>query len=149
VSGATGSDRPYGSRPDSAPGLVRLPINDEWDAAVARRHVRQLAQLAGLAEASTEALATALSEIVHNVVVHAKRGEASIAVVEEDGRRAVVVVVRDSGPGIPDVSRAMQDGYSTANGLGLGLPGARRLVDEFELLSAVGRGTTVVLKKWR
>ena len=138
-----------GSRGGNAPGPVRLAINDEWDTAVSRRRVRDLAQHAGFSEASTQALATATSEIVRNVVVHARRGEASIDVVEEGGRRAVVVVVRDRGPGIPDVSRAMQDGYSTVNGLGLGLPSARRLVDQFALETVVGRGTTVVLKKWQ
>ena len=128
---------------------LHLPISDEWDGAVTRRHVRQLAWHAGLSEASTEALATAISEVVRNVVVHAKRGEVWLDLVKEAGRRGVVVVVRDAGPGIPDVRLAMEDGYSTAHGLGLGLPSARRLVDEFNLVSVVGRGTTVVLKKWR
>jgi len=136
-----------GDAPPPAP--VHLAITDDWDGAVTRRHVRQLARHAGLSEVSIQALATATSEIVRNVVVHAKRGEVSLDLVEEAGRRGVVVVVRDAGPGIPDVRLAMEDGYSTAHGLGLGLPSARRLVDEFNLVSVIGRGTTVVLKKWR
>ena len=145
-SAAGGTSHP-GDVPPPAP--IHLPISDDWDGAVTRRHVRELARHAGLSEASTQALATAVSEIVRNVAVHAKRGEVSLELVEEGGRCGVVVVVRDTGPGIPDVRLAMEDGYSTARGLGLGLPGARRLVDEFKLVSVVGRGTTVILKKWR
>jgi serine/threonine-protein kinase RsbT len=127
---------------------VHLRIGDEWDGAVARRHARTLAREAGLSEASGHALATAISEIVHNVIVHANRGEATMEVVEERGRRGVVVIVRDEGPGIRELARAMQDGHSTVNSLGLGLPSARRLVDDFELATVTGRGTTVILKKW-
>lgn len=94
-----------------------------------------------------EALATATSEVARNIFLHAKSGEL-LTVTEEDGRRTVVVVAQDDGPGIADTQRAIEDGYSTGSGLGLGLSSARRLVDQFELVSEIGRGTTVTLKKW-
>jgi serine/threonine-protein kinase RsbT len=94
-------------------------------------------------------IATAISEIARNIVMFAKRGELTVSVVTENGRTGVTVLARDIGPGIPDVARAVQDGYSTYGGLGLGLPGARRLMDEFEIISEVGKGTTVTMTKWR
>jgi serine/threonine-protein kinase RsbT len=128
--------------------IARVPIREEVDVAMARKHARQLGSRAGLTRAPTEALATAVSEIARNIVVHATRGEMSFRLVEERERREIVVVARDRGPGIPDPEQAMRDGYSTVKGLGLGLSGARRLVDEFKLVSVAGRGTTVILVKW-
>src|SRR2546426_3197415 len=81
--------------------------------------------------------------------MYAKRGEISLSVVANGDQQGVVIVARDQGPGIPDVSRALQDGYSTSGGLGLGLPGARRLMDDFDIASVVGQGTTVTMRKWR
>src|SRR5260370_17833387 len=81
--------------------------------------------------------------------MYAKRGEIILSVVTNGDRRGVVAVGRDQGPGIPDVTRALQDGYSTSGGLGLGLPGAKRLMDDFDVSSAVGRRTTVTMRKWR
>ena len=94
-------------------------------------------------------IATAVSEIARNIVKFATRGEFVFSVLDEDGRKGLKVVARDSGPGIPDVEQAMKDGYSTYRGLGLGLPGARRLMDEFDVMSEVGTGTTVTMIKWR
>jgi serine/threonine-protein kinase RsbT len=131
-----------------APAELWLPIREEADVAIARKHARDVAAQAGLSEVAAYALATAISEIASNIVVHAGAGELVLSADSRGGRRGVVVLARDAGPGIPELERAMQDGYSTANGLGLGLPSARRLVDEFELNSEVGRGTIVVLKKW-
>ena len=79
----------------------------------------------------------------------AKRGEITLGVVTNGDRQGVVIVARDQGPGIRDVERALEDGYSTSGGLGLGLPGARRLMDDFDVSSTVGKGTTVTMKKWR
>jgi serine/threonine-protein kinase RsbT len=95
-----------------------------------------------------EALATAVTEIARNIVVHAWSGEIALGILEQDTRRGVIVTARDAGPGIADLERAMLDGFSTGTGLGYGLPGARRLVDEFEIESKVGVGTMVTLKKW-
>jgi len=127
---------------------VRAPIGEEADVAMARKVIRQLAPRGGLSEAAAHALATAVSEIARNIVVHAAVGELSVCVVHDCDRRGLIVVACDTGPGIPDPERAMQDGYSTVESLGLGLSSARRLVDDFALASAPGRGTTVILKKW-
>jgi serine/threonine-protein kinase RsbT len=128
--------------------LVRLSLRDESDVAAARRDARVLAHRYGLPLSSVEALATAVSEVARNVIVHARSGEIMLGIVKGAERVGIVAVARDEGPGISDIEDAMRDGYSTGVGLGLGLPGARRLVDEFELRSAPGQGTTVSLIKW-
>lgn len=130
------------------PPRVRVPVREELDVVLARKRGRELARHEGLPEAATEAVATAISEIARNIIVHAGTGEIRLEVVTGRGRRQLVVRARDRGPGIPDLDRAMQDGYSTAGGLGLGLSSARRLMDEFHVVSAVGRGTIVTMKKW-
>ena len=126
----------------------RISIREEADVVMARKRARELALEEGFPDARVGALATAVTEVARNIVVHARGGEVVLGVVEERGRRGVFVVARDDHPGIADVHRAMQDGYSTARGLGLGLPSARRLMDAFTLVSAVGKGTTVIMKKW-
>jgi serine/threonine-protein kinase RsbT len=126
----------------------QIPIHEEADVAMARQSVHRLGPLGGLSDSAAHALATAVSEIAHNIVLHGNVGELMVRVIDKGGRRGLIVVARDGGPGIPDAGRAMQDGYSTGKGLGLGLSSARRLVDDFELVSDVDRGTTVTLKKW-
>ncbi len=127
---------------------LSVPIRHESDVVMVRMRARELGQHEGLPQSAIAALATALSEVARNIIVYARAGELLLGAVHERGRRGVVVVALDDGPGIPEPEQAMQDGYSTAQSLGLGLSSARRLVDEFELLSAVGRGTTVIMKKW-
>src|SRR5205823_4405098 len=125
-----------------------LQINSEHDILTARRRGRELAAEAGFSGSDLTIVATAISEIARNIVEYAGRGEIGFEVIRDGPRPGIVVVARDEGPGIPDVTLAMQDGYSTGRSLGLGLPGARRLMDEFEVDSAVGRGTTVTMRKW-
>lgn len=127
---------------------VRLPIATDTDVVTARQQGRAVAERVGLPSISLTLIATAISEVARNIINYAGRGEILIDALHENGRRGVVVIARDEGPGIPDVALAMQDGYTTGTGLGLGLPGARRLMDEFELVSEVGKGTTVTMKKW-
>jgi serine/threonine-protein kinase RsbT len=115
---------------------------------IARQRGRELAAAAGFSSADQTLLATAISEVARNIVNYANHGEILLSSPEETGRRGLVIVARDEGPGIRDVELAMRDGFSTANSLGVGLPGARRLVDEFEIVSTVGVGTTVTMKKW-
>lgn len=123
-------------------------LSGQSDVDWARHTVHELAVREGFTEARAVALATAVTEIARNVVVHAGRGKISFAPVTEGKRHGIVAVARDEGPGIPDIARAMQDGYSTAGSLGMGLPGAKRLVDEFEIESAVGEGVTVTMTHW-
>jgi serine/threonine-protein kinase RsbT len=94
-------------------------------------------------------VATAISELARNIVRYAVRGEIILRLVQNDGKKGIEVVANDDGPGIPDVGLAMQDGYSTSGGLGLGLPGTRRLMDDFEITSDFGKGTTVTVRRWR
>lgn len=125
-----------------------VPIEHERDIVAARQKGRELAALSGLSPTEQTLLATAISEVARNIVVYARRGEVVLAPLEQHGRRGVLVVARDEGPGIPNPDLAMRDGWSTSHSLGMGLPGARRLMDEFELSSTPGKGTTITMKKW-
>jgi serine/threonine-protein kinase RsbT len=126
----------------------RIPIESDADVVAARQRARELAADLELSSTDQTLLATAISEVARNITTYAQRGEVVVSVVQDADRRGIRVVARDDGPGIADIDRALQDGYTTGGGLGLGLPGARRLVDEFSIDSAPGRGTTVTLVKW-
>jgi serine/threonine-protein kinase RsbT len=128
---------------------LNLPIAADVDVVQARLHGRELAAGAGFSTGDQTVIAAAISEIARNILMYAKRGEITLRMVPNGDRQGVEVIARDKGPGIRDIARAMQDGYSTSGGLGLGLPGARRLMDEFEVTSVVGEGTTVKMTKWR
>lgn len=130
------------------PQPIRVPINHDADTVAARQQGRALAAQLGLATTDQALVATAISELARNIVEYAKHGEILLEPAERNGKHGVVVIARDEGPGISDIERAMQDGYTTGNGLGLGLPGVRRLMDEFEIVSQIGKGTTVTAKKW-
>jgi RNA polymerase sigma factor (sigma-70 family) len=136
-------------RTASVAGEVRIPIRSDADVVTARKQGRELAAQAGFSATELTIIATAISEIARNIVMFADRGEILVSLVGDDGREGVTVVARDSGPGIPDLDRAVQDGYSGYGGMGLGLPGSRRLMDEFEISSEVDKGTTVTMTKWR
>src|SRR5712691_11522754 len=123
----------------------RLEIRSEHDILSARQRGRELAAELGFTGSELTIVATAISEIARNIVQYAGRGEIAFALVYDGETRGLVVVARDEGPGIADVTQAMQDGYSTGRSLGLGLPGARRLMDEFAVDSEVGKGTTVTM----
>lgn len=127
---------------------ARVVITSDEDVIAARQKARQLAAELGFPSGDLAIIATAVSELVRNIVRYANQGEILVREINEGVKRGIEVVARDEGPGIRDVGQAMQDGFSTSGGLGLGLPGVRRLMDEFEIDSVVGRGTTVVVKKW-
>jgi serine/threonine-protein kinase RsbT len=127
---------------------IRVPVTSEADVVLARQTGRSLAQRLGFTESDPMFIATAVSEIARNMIVHARRGEVFFSVVHANGKTGVRIVACDEGPGIPDVPLAMKDGYSTVKSLGLGLPGARRLMDEFEIETTIGKGTTITMKKW-
>jgi RNA polymerase sigma factor (sigma-70 family) len=136
-------------RTASVAGEIHIPIQTDADVVTARKQGRELAAQAGFSATELTVIATAISEVARNIVMFAERGEIVVSLVGDDGRQGVTVVARDSGPGIPDLDRAVQDGYSGYGGMGLGLPGSRRLMDEFEITSEVDRGTTVTMTKWR
>jgi serine/threonine-protein kinase RsbT len=128
---------------------VRVAIQREADIVLARQAGRQLAAQLGFSSTDQTLIATAISEVARNIVVYANEGEIVLMRAEEGGRIGIQVQAIDGGPGIDNKELAMRDGYSTKNSLGLGLPGARRLMDDFSLDSEVGRGTTVTMKKWK
>ena len=125
----------------------RLEVATDKDVVSSRQLGRDLAAEFGFSPEDQTVIAAAISEIARNILMYARRGELVFRVVNDGDRSGIVVVARDEGPGIPDVTRALTDGYSTSGGLGLGLPGARRLMDEFEIVTDVGRGTTVTMSK--
>jgi serine/threonine-protein kinase RsbT len=129
-------------------GMSRIAIESDADVVTARQRARELAADLELSSTDQTLLATAISEVARNITTYAQRGEVLVSIVHENDRRGIRVVARDEGPGIEDLERALQDGYTTGGGLGLGLPGARRLVDDFSIDSAPGKGTTVTLVKW-
>jgi serine/threonine-protein kinase RsbT len=128
---------------------TRIAVATDADVVVARQTGRDLAAELGFSPTDGTVIATAISEVTRNIVKFAGTGEVRIGRVEERSRRGLLVVARDAGPGIPDVELALSDGHSTYGGLGLGLPGCRRLMDEFVLQSQEGEGTTVTMRKWR
>jgi serine/threonine-protein kinase RsbT len=128
---------------------VRVAIDSDADVVTARQEARSMGAELGFSSTDLTLLATAISELARNITTYAGRGEVALRVVRARGREGIEVLASDEGPGIADVELALQDGYTTGNGLGLGLPGARRLVDEFELDTAPGAGTRVRLVKWR
>ena len=115
---------------------------------MARQQGRALATELGFRPGDLTLIATAISEIARNILIYASHGEILLRQIQDGTLRGILVVGRDQGPGIPDIERAMQDGYSTGKSLGLGLPGAKRIMDDFNIVSEVGRGTTVTMKKW-
>ena len=129
---------------------VIVPVTEERHIALARQKAVLLAEEIGLKRVLVYHVATAVSELAGNLVFHATQGgRITLTPVERDGKIGIEVVAQDDSPGIPDVELALQDGFSTGGGLGSGLPGVRRLMDEFEITSTVGVGTRVVTRKWR
>jgi serine/threonine-protein kinase RsbT len=127
---------------------IRVAIRTDADVVTARQEARTLGAGLGFSSTDLTLLATAISEVARNITTYAGEGEVQLRALEQDGRRGIEVLATDEGPGIDDVELAMRDGYTTGNGLGLGLPGTRRLVDDFDLQTTPGVGTTVRLVKW-
>ena len=127
---------------------LRLNIQSHGDIVAARHEGRRVALEMGFSPTDATLIITAISELARNIVQYAGKGEIILSRGACPPRPCLSIVARDSGPGIPDTRKALQDGYSTSGGLGLGLPGVRRLMDEFELVSEPGKGTVVTLKKW-
>src|SRR5579862_3863024 len=128
---------------------VQAPIKSPGDVVLVRQLVRRGAQLAGLSLVDQTKIVTAASELARNTLIHGLGGEMTMQVLEDGARRGVQLTFVDTGPGIPDLERAMTDGWTSGNGLGMGLPGARRLVNDFEIHSRAGEGTRVSIARWR
>jgi serine/threonine-protein kinase RsbT len=128
---------------------VRVVIESDSDLVDARAAARDLAARLGFSRTDATLIATAISEVARNIVVHVGHGAILMRPLYEDSRYGLEVVAEDKGVGIRDVQAALEDGYAGRGGLGLGLPGARRLMDDFEIETDADRGTRVTMKKWR
>ncbi len=128
--------------------MTIIPIGREGDIVAARQKGRELAGSIGFSQTEQTLIATAISEIARSIIEHAGTGEVELGVIYDRGRSGILIVARDQGPGITDLEAAMRDGFSTRGSLGLGLPGARRLVDQLDVTSRPGHGTTVTMRKW-
>ena len=128
---------------------ARFELHTDIDVAVARRGVRDWAAELGLSMLDLTKVVTAASELARNAVIHGGGGEMCLQVVRERERQGLRMMFRDNGPGIAEIDRAMEDGYTTGRGMGMGLPGARRLVNEFALASTPSEGTCVTIIRWK
>ena len=130
------------------PGVV-VPVTEEWHVAKAQRAAKALARSVGLSQVAVYSITTSVSELANNLFFHARDGGTiTLRAVRQNGSVGVEIVAKDDGPGIVDIDFAMRDGFTTKGGLGGGLPGVERLMDEFEITSQVGAGTRVVARKW-
>ncbi len=126
----------------------RIAISSDASVMSARQKGRELALAMGIKGSDLTLMATAISEIARNIVQYAGQGQIEFRNVIRAGKRGLMIIARDNGPGIANIDQAMQDGFSTSRGMGLGLPGARRLMDDFEIVSEIGKGTTISMTKW-
>ena len=138
----------FDRRLKGAPDEARIVVKSDPDIVTARQQGHAIALRAGFSTTEATVVATAISEIARNIVRFARRGEVTIAIVSDGDATGVTVIARDAGAGIVDIDLAMQEGYTTYGGRGLGLPGSQKLMDEFEITSEVGHGTTVTMTKW-
>jgi len=129
-------------------GELRVPIETDGDIVTARQEGRRMASALSFSPSDLTVIAAAISEVARNILSYASRGEVFIQVLQDGKRTGVMVRAQGQGPGIADVGLALLEGYSTSGSLGLGLPGARRLMDEFEIQTEPGKGTVVTMRKW-
>ncbi|MFD1927714.1 anti-sigma regulatory factor [Sporosarcina siberiensis] len=125
-----------------------VDIYTEWDIVAARQLGRNEAKKIGFGIVDQARITTAISELARNIYLYAGTGRIEIEQVSENGVQGLVIIARDNGPGIPDVRKVMEDGFTTSGGLGAGMPGVRRLMDAFSLETEVGVGTTITITKW-
>ena len=126
-----------------------IPVLDENSIVVARQTAGRAAKRMGMGVVDQTKIVTVTSELARNIVRYAKVGEVVIEEISDSLRSGLRISFKDNGPGIPDIERAMQDGYTTGGGMGFGLSGSKRLVNDFEIISQIGVGTTVIVKKWK
>jgi serine/threonine-protein kinase RsbT len=140
---------PVSATSPSPPDAVRISISSDVDIVKARQAGRRVAEDIGFVFTELALIATAISELARNIVRYARSGEIAIRPITNSARWGIQIIAQDHGPGIRDIEQALQIGFSTAGGLGLGLPGVRRLMDEFDIQSDLGQGTTVRITKWK
>jgi serine/threonine-protein kinase RsbT len=128
---------------------VRVDVRSDADVITARQKGRDLARELGFSATDLTMIVTAISELARNIVRYAGHGAVQLRIERNHTSSGLVVIASDEGPGILDVTKAMQDGFSTSGGLGLGLPGVKRLMDDFQIESSADKGTVVTTKKWR
>jgi serine/threonine-protein kinase RsbT len=129
--------------------IKEVGIKGSEDVVLARQIVREMAKELGFGLADQTRITTAVSELSRNIYLYAGTGRVVVKALSESAKKGMEIIAEDKGPGIPDIEMAMQDGYSTSKGLlGQGLPGTKRLMDEFEIKSEMGKGTTVTIRKW-
>lgn len=126
-----------------------VAINTDADVVSARQEGRSLAQKLGFSPVDQARITTAISELARNIVVYGVRGVVTVRDASRDGKKGIEVVFDDEGPGIADIEQAMIQGFTSGRGLGAGLPGTKRLMDDFEITSAPGQGCHIVIRKWR
>lgn len=126
-----------------------ISIQSDLDIVAARMAARDMAKVMGFGAIDQARIATAISELARNIYLYAGEGSVTVREVQQGTRKGLEVVCEDQGPGIDDVNLVMQDGYTTSKGMGMGLPGARRLMDDFEVISVGGEGTTITCRKWK
>lgn len=124
-------------------------IRSDLDIVIARTMARDSAKALGFGAIDQARIATAVSELARNIFLYAGTGNVTVREIEKPGRKGIEIVCEDQGPGIANIDLVMQDGYSTSRGMGMGLPGAKRLMDEFNIRSQEGLGTTIVCRKWK
>jgi serine/threonine-protein kinase RsbT len=124
-------------------------IRSDLDIVIARTMARDSAKALGFGAIDQARIATAVSELARNIFLYAGTGNVTVREIEKTGRKGIEIVCEDQGPGIANIDLVMQDGYSTSRGMGMGLPGAKRLMDEFTIRSQEGVGTTITCRKWR
>jgi serine/threonine-protein kinase RsbT len=127
----------------------RVAVTDESGIIIARRAAGSAAKRMGMSVVDQTKVATATSELARNIVRYAECGEVVIEEIADALRSGLQITFKDKGPGIADLQKAMRDGFTTGGGMGLGLSGSKRLMNEFEIISQIGVGTTVIIKKWK
>ncbi|WP_026692985.1 anti-sigma regulatory factor [Peribacillus kribbensis] len=125
-----------------------VKIINEWDIVAARQLGRNVAKELGFGTVDQARITTAISELARNIYLYAGQGKVCIEKLYEGGKSGLLIIASDEGPGIPDVRKVMEDGFSTSGGLGAGLPGVKRLMDEFDLDTTIGKGTEIRAIKW-
>ncbi|WP_430788628.1 anti-sigma regulatory factor [Virgibacillus flavescens] len=124
-------------------------INKEWDIVGARQVGRDIAKKIGFGTVDQARIATAISELARNIYLYAGHGKICFEVMDTINQKGICMIAIDAGPGIEDISQVMQDGYTTSGGLGAGLPGVKRLMDDFDIKSEFGKGTEIRATKWK